>query len=190
MLKHPDKIINSVIEMKKAIDIPVSVKIRILDNVGDTIDLCKKIEDAGVDFIIIHGRTIKQRYSGKCNWETIKAVKEKIDIPIIGNGDIRYPFEGKRYVDRYYCNSYMIGRAAMSNPMLFSNKEPKDVEERFDLLEQYIEIYKEYIGTPEIADIKVNALQIIRSTNNAAEIRNRICKTKDYQGIINFKEKN
>lgn len=186
LLDHPETIIKSISEMKKNTDKLVSVKIR-LNTLNHTMELCKKIEIAGADFIIIHGRTAKQGYSGKADWPAIKFIKENTDCPIVGNGDITSLEQGRKRVEEGYCDSFMIARAAMTNPMIFSGETP-NIQKRMVLFGEYLELYQKYIGKPEITDLKLKAVNFISGIENAAQLRNRICRTKTTKEILEILE--
>lgn len=184
MLGSPTKIANVVSAMRKVSDIPISVKMRIKSDEKQTLEICRIIEANGADFMIIHGRTTGQGYSGKCNWKAIKALKEATSIPIIGNGDIQSSSEGKEMVRNGYCNSFMIGRAAMSNPLAFIDKKPGTIKEKFDLIAEYAGLCEHYYGTTDIKLVKAKALQMIRGIHNAASIRKHIIRSKTVESIL------
>lgn len=183
MLAHPKKITDSIIAMKRYSNVPVSIKIRIKKGLDQTVRLCRSAEQSGVDFIIIHGRTQKQGYSGVCNWELIRSLKQKINVPIIGNGDIQSASQGKRFVKKDYCDGFMIGRAAMTNPMVFSDKKIVSSKQRFNLLKEYLEIYQKHYKTLELNKIKLKALQFINNIPNAARIRKNISSAKTMEDL-------
>ncbi|MBN1169428.1 tRNA-dihydrouridine synthase family protein [Candidatus Micrarchaeota archaeon] len=170
LLDNPEKIVRSVAEMKKC-GIPVSIKIRITD---DTMELCRK---TGADFLIVHGRTPGQGYSGKNNWEIIKRIKQESEIPVIGNGDITMAWEGKNYVKKGYCDSFMAGRAAMSNPLLFSDRKITDPQ---DMLDEYMEIGG---VVPGLKDIRLKAMHFISGFKGAPAMRNIISRAKTIKEI-------
>jgi len=186
LLGYPKKILNSVKLMRRA-DLPVSVKIRIVDGGEGTLKLCRQIEAEGSDSIIIHGRTVKQGYSGKADWELIRYVKENLDIPVIGNGDLQSAKEGKEMVKKGYCDSFMIGRAAMCNPMLFRNMAPETLEGRFSLLEEYICLCSKYMEKLPLVSIRLNAMNFIHGERNAAKLRNQISNAKSVEEILEIK---
>lgn len=188
LMHRPEIIAQAVDEMKSSCGRPVSVKMRILERLPDTLALCRRIEDAGADSIIIHARTIAQGYSGKADWAVVKAVKEAAGIAIVGNGDIRSMSEGRGLVERGFCDAFMVGRAAMGNPMLFSDKKPNGLAERFALLEEYAALQRKYCGNEDLKDIRLKALNLVSSVRGASVLRNRICRAKSLEAILALKD--
>jgi len=187
MLATPQKIEAAVKEMKKNSNVPVSVKLRLYGS--KTMQICKSIEEAGADFVILHGRSPGQGYSGKANWNAIKQVKEQLGIPVIGNGDINVD-DGEQRIKGKFCDGYMIGRAAMTNPLVFCNKIPEGRKEKLALLSDYIELHRKYLGEPELKTTKIKALQFICGVVHASEARNKIARAKSTEEIIEaFTEK-
>ncbi len=184
MLAYPQKIREAVVEMRKNTDKPVSVKIRIKNNLEQTIDLCKEIIKAEADFIVVHARTPKQGYGGRADWELIRSLKSEIDIPVIGNGDIESKGQGEDYVRREYCDSFMVGRAAMSNPLLFEDKKPETDEEKLSLLREYVGVFQEFEEEPKLKHVKLKALSFATGVKNASRIRNKISRAKKIEEII------
>jgi tRNA-dihydrouridine synthase len=183
MLNHPQKIYEAVKSIQSSITIPISIKMRIKDNLENTIKIAKGIEEAGADKIILHGRSASQGYSGKANWELIKGVKEAISIPLVGNGDLQNAKEGEEKVNAGFCDSYMIARAAMNNPKIFQNKNLETDKERAQLFFQYIEIGKKFDYKISHKDLKLKAMNFVSGSVDASKKRLEISRTKEINEI-------
>ncbi len=120
LLREPDRLASIVEAMKKAVAIPVTVKIRIGWDSGShrTVETARMLVNAGVDAICVHGRTAAQKYGGKADWSWIARVKEEVSVPVIGNGDVNSPVAADRMLRETGCDAVMIGRASEGNPWL------------------------------------------------------------------------
>ena len=188
MLSDPKKVFHAVSGIKRSCDIPLSVKLRLLERPDETGSICRGIQEAGADFIIIHGRTPRQGYCGESDWGEIKRIKTLLRIPVVGNGDIKEMAAGRRYVEAGFCDSFMVARAAMRNPMLFSGKEPADFEGRKALLEEYLQLFRRYLGEPRVNDARIKALQFFSGVPLATAIRDRVCRAKSIDEITSICE--
>lgn len=117
MLKTPHLIAQIIKNLKKNTNKTVSIKIRSGWEEENTLEIAKIAQDALVDYIILHPRTVKMGYSGKANWEQIKLLKDNLKIKVVGNGDIERESDMVKYKD--YADEIMIGRAAIGNPWIF-----------------------------------------------------------------------
>jgi len=150
----------------RAVDVPVTIKTRKgPDSATVTaVELSRMAQDAGIAAVAIHGRTAEQGYSGAADWSVIRQAKEAVDIPIIGNGDVKSPEDAKRMLDETGCDGVMIGRACMGNPWIFRRTahylrtgellpEPT-FQERIDTAREHlrgmVELLGEEIGTREM----------------------------------------
>lgn len=106
----------------------VSVKIRLGWKKNKAIKIAKACEDAGVERITVHGRTREQGYSGEADWNAIKEVVNAVSIPVLGNGDITSIEDGIKKCEYSNCTGFLIGRAAMGNPSIFSGEENRVVD--------------------------------------------------------------
>ena len=194
LLKNPKKIEEIVKAVVEAVPVPVTVKIRSGwdQNSINAVEVAKVIEKAGASAITVHPRTRSQGYSGKADWSIIKKVKESVNIPVIGNGDIKDALDAKRMIEETNCDAVMIGRAALSNPFIFKEinyyfktnellPKVKDTE-KIDLalkhLDYLLEIKNEKVAILEMRTIASN---YIKGMEGSTKIKQSIftCKTKD-----------
>jgi nifR3 family TIM-barrel protein len=194
--KHPEgmsKIINAV---ASATNKPVTAKIRIgwdSQSLNHT-QQAKIIEDAGAAAITVHGRTKDQQYAGKANWVAIKQVKDKVNIPVIGNGDVREPEDARKMLDQTGCDFVMIGRAAMGNPVLFrkcneflDHKKllPRLTEaERGKLILEFIALYNKVQKIKRFTELKQHAMWFCKDIRDATGKRREIAKAEDEAGLV------
>ncbi|WP_240377861.1 tRNA dihydrouridine synthase DusB [Bacillus piscicola] len=119
-LLDPDKIYEMVEVAVKAVNKPVTVKMRMGwdDEHILAVENAKAVEAAGGKAVSVHGRTRVQMYEGTANWDILKEVKEAVNIPVIGNGDVKTPQDAKAMLEQTGVDGVMIGRAALGNPWM------------------------------------------------------------------------
>ena len=122
LMKNPKLVYDIVSAVVKAIEKPVTVKIRkgFDDDHVNAVEIAKIIEEAGASAVAVHGRTREQYYSGRADWDIIRQVKEAVSIPVIGNGDVTSPQKAEELVRQTGCDGIMIARGAEGNPWIFS----------------------------------------------------------------------
>jgi nifR3 family TIM-barrel protein len=157
LMKAPDRAGRILSAVRKAISIPLTVKMRAgWDKSGkDAFSIAKVAEACGVDGVTVHPRLATQGFGGKADWSLITAVKNIVSIPVIGNGDIATPEDVFTMKKETGCDAVMIGRAAIGNPWLFSQvtslmngeeRVPPDLFERFDAMTKYLNASIECFG--------------------------------------------
>jgi tRNA-dihydrouridine synthase B len=165
--------------------IPVTVKIRSGwdDAHINAVEVAKIIEEAGANAVTVHGRTREQFYSGKSNWDIIKRVKEQLQIPVIGNGDVKSYKSAISLLDSTKCDGIMIGRGSLGNPWIFSmlinqsEKCPKPQEKiqtAIRHMEMLLEIKPEKVV---MGEIRKHIGWYTKGLQGSAEIRNQINQT-------------
>ena len=159
LMKNPDLAFRILDMMARVLaPKPVTVKFRkgFDDKHINAVEFAKMAEQAGVAAITLHGRTRAQMYSGKADWDMIRAVKEAVSIPVFGNGDIFTPEDAKRMIDETGCDGVAIARGAKGNPWLIRRTihyletgellpEP-DLSERKAMIVRHAELAVRYKG--------------------------------------------
>ncbi len=187
LMKNPKLVGEIVYAVSTAIKKPLTVKIRkgFTESTANAVEIAKIAEANGAAAIAVHGRTREQYYSGEADWKIIKAVKEAVRIPIIGNGDVNTPEDAAALVNETGCDAIMIARGARGNPWIFSQikdyyqtgKTPKKPtpEEAVDMMLRHarmsIEYKGEYIG---IREMRKHIAWYTTGYPLAAKLRNRV----------------
>jgi tRNA-dihydrouridine synthase B len=177
-------ILSAVVDASK---VPVTVKIRTGWDMKSIIavDLARAAQDAGIAAVTVHGRTKVQGFSGHADWSMIKAVKESVSIPVIGNGDVHSADDAKRMMDDTGCEGVMIGRAIQGNPWIFREarhylKEgivpsPPSHEERKALMLRHLNDMVRLVGdTTGIREMRKHLCWYTRGLPDGAGFRARV----------------
>lgn len=182
-LKKVEEITKAVVENSS---VPVTVKIRKgWDNEHIVaVEAAQIIEDCGASAITIHGRTRSEFYTGTADWDIIKKVKQKVKIPVIGNGDVKTPQDAKRILEQTGCDGIMVGRATLGKPWLIEqiqtylkNGEIRKItnDEILQVILKHIELEiqekGEYTG---IREMRKHICYYLKGLPNASEVRDSI----------------
>ena len=122
LMRNPSLAGRIVSEVKRAVSCHVTAKFRRgWSAVAETApDFARKLEEAGVDAVTVHGRFADQLYRGSADWGVVARVKDCVSVPVVGNGDVRSGADACALVERTDCDAIMIARAAEGNPWIFS----------------------------------------------------------------------
>lgn len=201
LLKNPELIREIVTKVVRAVDTPVTVKIRSgwdSEHIN-AVEVAKIIEESGAKALSIHARTRAQGYSGKADWNIIKEVVKNVSIPVIGNGDVQSCYDAKKMLDDTKCSAVMIGRALMGNPWLIkecvdyldNGTLPKkiDFNEKIDMMEYHLnKLIENTSESQAVLEIRGHLLNYLKGLPENKEIKNNICKCKSSEEIIKILE--
>lgn len=185
MLRDIPKLLHITREVVRAVSLPVTVKTRLGWDCENKIitDLGPQLQDCGIKALTVHGRTRSQMYTGQADWTLIKALKDdpRMEIPIIGNGDITTPEQAVDAFDRFCVDGVMIGRASFGAPWIFRDVRqmidtgtysPRSLGEKFALLLRQIR----------------ESVERIDEYRGILHIRRHLASSPLFKGIPNFRE--
>ena len=200
LMKDPKLVEQILTALVRAIDKPVTVKIRkgFDDDHVNAVEIAKIAEACGVAAVAVHGRTRAQYYSGQADWDIIRQVKEAVSIPVIGNGDVTSPQKAEELVKQTGCDGIMIARGAQGNPWIFSEMityeetgtlpERPGKEEVRDMMLRHARLqlkYKgEFIG---IREMRKHFAWYTAGIKHAAALRNeanQVTNLEQFDGLV------
>ena len=196
LMKNPKLVEEILTKLVRAVKKPVTVKIRkgFDEEHVNAVEIARIAESCGVAAVAVHGRTRQQYYSGHADWDIIRQVKEAVQIPVIGNGDLHTAEDVCRMKEQTGCDGFMIGRGAQGNPWIFEqilhkletgDELPRPtVQEVTEMVLRHarlqVEIKGEYTGMREI---RKHAAWYTAGYRNSSKLRGKINEVETIQQL-------
>lgn len=196
LMREPDTAAEIVRAVKKAVSIPVTVKIRAGWDSVTAPEFAKRMEDAGADLICVHARTREQMYQPGVDIGVIEQVKRSVSVPVVGNGDIYTAADTLKMMSDTGCDGVMIARGALGNPWLFSEIAaalegeeyilPTQAERLEVAKEHFLAMLRERGERRGGAEAKKHIAWYIKGMNGAAAARAAVMTAESPQEIIDI----
>ena len=187
LMKDPELLGTIVAAMDQAVTTPVTVKIRAGwdSEQRNAVKVAQIAEDNGAQALAVHGRTREEFYQGQADWQIIKEVKEALEIPVLGNGDIFGPEDAEEMIEITNCDGVLIGRGAKGNPWIFkrvaeylSNGEiiptpepQKKITTVINHLKKLVEYKGEYVG---VREMRKHAAWYLKGLKNCTAVKEKV----------------
>jgi len=186
LMRDPERAAAVIAAVVRNSRLPVTVKMRTgwTHKEKNAVELARRAEELGVAAVTVHGRTWSDGFSGPVDLDTIRAVKEAVSIPVIGNGDVRSRRDAETMTAATGCDLVMVGRAALDRPWLFSRDDEPSVAERSAYLLNHFALVRRHAphqGGP--ARLKSHTARIFKGIAGASALRRRIFAATDLETL-------
>ena len=202
LLRNHAKLGRIIKKLSSGLEVPVTVKLRTgfdKRDVRECVRTARLCEDKGASIVFIHGRTRLQGYSGDVDYESIRAVKNALKIPVFGSGNIFNPVMAEKMFTETGCDGILVARGALGNPWIFrdirqylkNGKLPatRRLPVKIKALKEhlgYINKYNDMKGTHKSGLIGKVAMWYLKGFPNASRVREKVFKMKSYDELINL----
>ncbi len=185
LLKDVDLLYKIAKTIVTAVTVPVSAKIRLGFTQGSQnyMEVVAALQEAGISFITVHGRTRDQYFGGKADWEKIATIAQSAKVPIVGNGDITSCTDALEKLHTSGCSAVMIGRAALGNPWIFRGTTPT-VEEKIKVIQLHYQLMIEYYGKYGITLMRKHIVHYLKGFRSASKLRQEILACENIDEVF------
>lgn len=191
LMKDPGLVGRILEKLVKAVDKPVTVKIRkgFDDNSVNAVEIAKIAQECGVSAIAVHARTREQYYSGRADWDIIRKVKEEVTVPVIGNGDVTDRTSALAMMETTGCDAVMIGRAVKGDPFIFrrilsGNAEKTGMDELCDTILRHAALMVKYKGEYiAMRQMRSHLSWYTAGLPHSASLRRNACQIETYEQL-------
>ncbi|MCC6686894.1 MAG: tRNA dihydrouridine synthase DusB [Fimbriimonadaceae bacterium] len=194
LLKDADLATEIVSKVVRAVPIPVTVKVRAGWDYSlfAAPNLARRFQDAGAQMITLHARFAKQGFDGQADWDLIRAMRESVTVPLVGNGDVKTPDDAERMLRETGCDAVMVGRAAISNPWALRDIRlrlsgepplpPPTLTDRIATALEHLRLMIEYEGDElkAVRHLRGQIPMYIKGEPGAAEVRGHLTRCSSY----------
>ncbi|MEC9457871.1 MAG: tRNA-dihydrouridine synthase family protein [Candidatus Thermoplasmatota archaeon] len=187
LLRDPDRVVEMVSRCIEVARVPITVKMRLGTGSGPNtaLEICRRLEAEGVERICVHGRTLRQRYSGDADWSQIREIADAVQIPVVANGDVVDARSAKDCLQATGADGLMIGRGAIGRPTIFyeikrdlgweTDPPPWGLDDdsvaRHWCWNRYLELCEEVYGEERNKNLKRHAVSFTKGLSGASSMR-------------------
>lgn len=199
LLKDTSKLANFFNQMKKALELPLTIKIRTgwdEDSIN-ALEIANIAYNEGVEFVAVHGRTRTQQYKGLANWDLLEKIAEESPLPIIGNGDLHSTPLVSRRMKKTNCDALMLARGPLRNPFLFLEpyiQEGEDINfsasDYFEVVNRYVGLLSKYTDRERVLLIQIRKLVVwyAHGFPQVAKFRGKVFETPTLEDTLKLSE--
>lgn len=193
LLDKPKKLQEILRSMRRALDLPFTVKVRWHPEDGRSREIARMVEGEGLDGIAVHARTRAERFGGSAHWDCIARLREWVTMPVIGNGDIKTEADAERMRQETGCDGVMAGRGIITNPWLVRdarrcfdgeslaeiNQSQPDASERLSLMFKHARLMRKYRGSHGLIEFRKFCVGYIHGMPGARAARTRLMQVTE-----------